>query len=93
MKAAKVILAIARLPDCAGQAADAVSAYIHVKMEDTSKLLIIPESKCLLICGYVCHDTNDPNSLSNVADPVVLCADTHMQASCGKDSLRKFCWD
>ena len=34
MTAAKVIDVIARLPDCDGQAADAVSAYTQVKMED-----------------------------------------------------------
>ena len=34
MTAAKVIDIISRLPGCAGQAADAVPACIHVKMED-----------------------------------------------------------
>ena len=34
---------IARVPDCAGQAADAVSAYIQVKMEDAPRLLRIPK--------------------------------------------------
>ena len=29
---------ICRLPGCSGQAADAVSAYTHFKMEDASKL-------------------------------------------------------
>ena len=35
-----------RLPGCAGQAADAVSAYIRVKMEDAPTLLKIPKSEC-----------------------------------------------
>ena len=35
---------ISRLPGCAGQAADAVSAYTLVKMEDAPKLLKIPKS-------------------------------------------------
>ena len=39
MTAAKVMDLISRLPGCAGQAADAVSAYTPVKMEDASKLL------------------------------------------------------
>ena len=39
MTAAKVIDVIARLPDCDGQAADAISAYSKVKMEDAQKLL------------------------------------------------------
>ena len=38
MTAAKVMDVIARLPDCDGHAADAVSAYIQVKMEDASKI-------------------------------------------------------
>ena len=37
---------ISRLPGCAGQAADAVSAYIQVKMEDARKLLTTPKSEC-----------------------------------------------
>ena len=42
MTAAKVMDIISRLPGCAGQAADAVSPYTHVKMEDAPKLLKIP---------------------------------------------------
>ena len=43
MTAAKVMDVIARRPDCDGQAADAVSAYTEVKMEDAPKLLRIPK--------------------------------------------------
>ena len=43
MTAAKVMDIISRLPGCAGQAADAVSAYTQVKMEDAPKLLKIPK--------------------------------------------------
>ena len=39
MTAAKVMDVNARLPDCDGQAADAISAYTQVKMEDVQKLL------------------------------------------------------
>ena len=39
MTAAKIMDTISRLPGCAGQAADAVSAYTQVKMEDAHKLL------------------------------------------------------
>ena len=39
MTAAKVMDIISRLPGCAGQTADAVSAYTLVKMEDAPKLL------------------------------------------------------
>ena len=46
MTAAKVMDIISRLPGCAGQAADAVSAYTKVNMDDASKLLKIPKSEC-----------------------------------------------
>ena len=46
MTAAKVMDIKSRLPGCAGQAADAVSAYSQVKMEDAPKLLKIPKSEC-----------------------------------------------
>ena len=39
MTAAKVMAVISRLPDCAGQAADAVSAYTQVKMTAAPKLV------------------------------------------------------
>ena len=46
MTAAKVMDVIARLPGCAGQAADAVSADTQVKMEDAPWLQKIPKSEC-----------------------------------------------
>ena len=46
MTAAKVMDIISRMPRCAGQAADAVSAYTQVKLEHAQKLLKIPKSKC-----------------------------------------------
>ena len=46
MTAAKVMDIISRLPDCDGQAADAISAFTHVKMEDAQKLLKIPKPEC-----------------------------------------------
>ena len=46
MTAAKIMDIISRLPGCDGQAADAVSAYTQVKMEDAHKLLKIPNSEC-----------------------------------------------
>ena len=41
MTAAKILDIISRLPGCDGQAADAVSAFSQVKMEDVDKLLKI----------------------------------------------------
>ena len=46
MTAAKVMDIVSRLPGCAGQAADAVSAKTQVKMEDAPSLLKIPKSEC-----------------------------------------------
>ena len=37
---------IARLPGCDRQAADAVSGYTQVRMDDAPKLLKIPKSEC-----------------------------------------------
>ena len=44
MTAEEVMDVIERLPGCAGQAADAVSAYSQVKMENVPKLLNIQQS-------------------------------------------------
>ena len=56
MTAAKVMDIISRVLGCARQAADAVSAYIQLKMEDVPKLLKIPKS---------------PKSWSSIEDPLV----------------------
>ena len=47
MTAAKLMDIISRLPGCSGQAADAVSVYTQVKMEDAPTLLKIPKSRYL----------------------------------------------
>ena len=52
---------ISRLPGCAGQAAESVSAYTQVKMEDAPKLLQIHKSECVQTSGSVQHDTNGLN--------------------------------
>ena len=46
MTAAKVMDIVSRLPGCAGQAADAVSAFTQVKMGYAPKFLKIPKSEC-----------------------------------------------
>ena len=61
---------IFRLPGCAGQAADAVSAYTQVKMEDAHKLLKIPNSECQDI--WIRPPLHKwPKSWSSMEDPVV----------------------
>ena len=52
----------ARLPGCAGQAADAVAAYVHPsKNGGRSKIVQNSQSQNVQVCGYVFHDTNGPN--------------------------------
>ena len=46
MTAAKIMDIISRLLVCDGQAADAVSSFTQVKMEDVHKLLKIPKAEC-----------------------------------------------
>ena len=46
MTATKIVDLIAKLPDCEGPASDAMSAFSHVQMEDTPKLLKIAKSEC-----------------------------------------------
>ena len=70
MTAAKVMDIISRLPGCAGQTADAVSAFPHVKMQDTPKLLKIPKSVCPDIWIRLPR-RKSPKSWSSMEDPVV----------------------
>ena len=51
MTAAKVMDIISKLPGCAGQATDAVSACTQVKKEDAPKLLKTLKSECPNIWG------------------------------------------
>ena len=97
MTAAKEIDVIARLPDCDGQAADAVSANTQAKMEDAPRLLKKSKAR---VSRYV-----DTSSTPPVATIMVkhrrslwfllneICTDTRSQDCCGKDILKKFCWN
>ena len=71
LTAAKVMDVIARLPTCAGPAADAVSAYTPVKMEDAPTIVKIPKSECPDIrTRQPRHKW--PKSWSDIEDPVPL---------------------
>ena len=70
MTAAKVMYIISRLPGCAGQAADAASAYTQVKKEDAPKLLKIPKSECPDIWIRLPRH-KWPRSWYSMEDPVV----------------------
>ena len=61
MTAAEVMDNISRLPGCDGQAADAVSAYTQVKMEDCSQIIENSKNRIVQTYGFVHHDTNGPN--------------------------------
>ena len=70
MTAAKVMDIISRLPGCAGRAADAVSAYTQVKMEDAPKLL--KKYKIGMSRHRIRLPRHEwPKSWSSVEDPVV----------------------
>ena len=70
MSAAKLRDVIARLPDCDGQAADAVSAWTQVKLEDAPRILSIPKSERPDIrIRLPRHKWT--KSWSNIEDPVV----------------------
>ena len=70
MTAAKVVDIMSRLTECARQAADAVSAYIQVKMKDAHKLLKISKSECPDIWIRLPRH-KWPESWSSMEDPVV----------------------
>ena len=60
----------AKLLDCEGQAADAVSAYTQVKLEDASRLLKIPNPECPDVRIRLTRH-KWPKSWSSMEDPVV----------------------
>ena len=71
MTAAQVMDVLSRLPGCAGQPADPVSAYTQVKMEDAPSLLKIPKSERPDIWIRL-PNHKWPKSWSSMEDPVVL---------------------
>ena len=70
MTAAKIMDVIARLPDCDGQAADAVSAHTQVKMEGAPRLLRNPKSECPDVWIRLPRH-KWPKSLVKIEDPLV----------------------
>ena len=70
MTAAKVMDIISRLPGCAGQASDAVSAKTQVKVEDAPTLLKIPKSECPDIWKRL-QKHKWPKSWTSMEDPGV----------------------
>ena len=69
MTAAKVMDSTTRLPGCARQAADAISAYTQVKMDNAPSLLKILKSECPDIrTRPIKHER--PKSWFSMEDPV-----------------------
>ena len=62
---------VARLPDCDGQAAGAVSTYTQVKLEDAPRLLKNPKLECPDVWIRLPRH-KWPESLRKIGDPVVL---------------------
>ena len=95
MTAAKVMDDIARLSECDGQAADAVSAYTHRKMEDAPTLQKI-QSECpdvwIRLPPHKCRNPwqtwKIPWYFSNE-----MCMASAYQDFYGKVNSRKFCWN
>ena len=92
MTAAKIMDIISRLPGCDGQAADAVSAYTQVKMEDATNYENF-QNRSVQTFGFVYHNTNGQNHgpvwktqsfLLNAICTVILLQDYY-----GKGNLRK----
>ena len=71
MTAAKVMDIISRLPGCAGQAADAVSAYVRSKWKMLQNYRKFPKSECPDIWIRLPRH-KWPKSWSSMEDPVVL---------------------
>ena len=69
MPAATAMDVIVRQPYCDGQAADAVSAYTQVMMEDVPRLVSVPKSVCPDIWIRL-PQQKWPKSWSNIEDPV-----------------------
>ena len=83
MTASKIMDIISRLPGCDGQAADAVSAYTQVKIEDAHKLLKISKSECPDMWIRLPRP-KWPKSSSSMEDPVVPLERNSVRSSFGR---------
>ena len=87
---------ISRLPGCDGQAADAVSAYTQVKMEDVHRYSKFQRQNAQTF-GFVYHDTNGLNhgSVWKIQSSLLrgICMVILWQDYYGKGNLRKFYWN
>ena len=87
--AAKVWDVSSRLPDCAGEMSDAVSAYTQVKMDDAPDFLRLPKSENVQLVGSVYHVLDVQNHGKN-AKPCGTTGKTVFQTSCGRITVGVF---
>ena len=92
MTTAKIMDIISRLPGCAGQAADAVSAYTQVKMEDANKLLKFP-NRSVLAYHYTDGLNHGPVWKTQSFLLSGICTVILWQDCYGKGNLGKFYWN
>ena len=97
MTAAKVMDVIARLPDCDGQAADAISALHPSKIGRMLQDRLKIESQHVQKYGFVFHDTNGQHHGKIFKTPLFLLSETyteaHLLAYCGRGNSKKNCWN
>ena len=96
MTAAKVMDVIARLPDCDGQAADAISADTQVKLEDAPRSLKIRKSACPEIwIRLPRHKLTKSKEI--LLTPLFLLretfTETHLLTYCERGNSKKYCWN
>ena len=94
MTAAKIMDIISRLPGCDGQAADAVSAYTQVKMEDARKLFKIPKSECPDVRGETdrtASDIDHPTSSSRSSTLPTMTSSIVSSDSVSRQARRDLC--
>ena len=90
MTAARV-LDVSALLDCAGEASDAVSACLPVKMEDPPDSLRLPKSECPCV-GYVLHVLDVQNVLDKRHDFVVPPERHFVRTSIGRIGVGATLW-
>ena len=96
MTAAKVMDIISRIPGCAGQAADAVSAYTQVK---NGRCINVTENSKVRMSRYL--DTSTEAQMAKIMVPAWKTQSFHSKGICtvtlwqdcyGKGNFRKFYW-
>ena len=87
---------IARLPESAGQAADAASAHTHNRIEHAPKLWKL-QSQNVQIPGHVYQDTSGRKlgQTSKIQSFLLrqICMVKHFQAYCERDHCKSSIWD